>query len=70
MRAALLAGEDDFTRLERNAIDELAAHGWQSDYIAIRQQADLAPARILNTPLVILAASRLGSTRLIDNIEI
>lgn len=70
MRAALLAGEDDFTRLERNAIDELAAHGWQSDYIAIRQQADLAPARGLNTPLVILAASRLGSTRLIDNIEI
>ena len=70
MRAALLAGEDDFTRLERNAIDELAAHGWQSDYIAIRQQADLAPARSLNTPLVILAASRLGGTRLIDNIEI
>lgn len=70
MRAALLAGENDFTRLERNAIDELAAHGWQSDYIAIRQQADLAPARSLNTPLVILAASRLGGTRLIDNIEI
>ena len=70
MRAALLTGEDDFARLERNAIDELAAHGWQSDYIAIRQQADLAPARSLNTPLVILAASRLGGTRLIDNIEI
>ncbi len=70
LRAALRAGRDDFAALEREACAELAAHGWQSDYVAIRQQADLAPARTLETPLVALAASRLGSTRLIDNIEI
>ena len=44
------------------------------DYIAIRQQSDLAPAsnESLQTgePLVILTAAKLGKTRLIDNLEI
>ena len=39
------------------------------DYVAIRRQENLGePAP--GDPLIVLAAARLGSTRLIDNIEI
>ena len=62
-------GERDFLRLETEATAELAAHGWQPDYIAIRQRSDLqAPQG--EAPLVVLGAARLGNTRLIDNLEI
>jgi pantoate--beta-alanine ligase len=60
--------------IEKLAIDLLAGRGWQPDYIAIRQQSDLAPASNeslqAGEPLVILTAARLGNTRLIDNLEI
>jgi pantoate--beta-alanine ligase len=48
----------------------LTAAGWKTDYVAVRQQADLSMPNDVNAPLVALAASRLGNTRLIDNIEI
>jgi len=48
----------------------LTAAGWKTDYVAVRQQSDLAIPKSTGIPLVVLAASRLGSTRLIDNIEI
>lgn len=70
LRTALHAGNTDFAQLEHNAQAELAAHGWQSDYIALCSQADLSAATVDNGPWVALAASRLGNTRLIDNIEI
>ena len=70
IRAAVRAGETKYTNLENQAIAELAAAGWKTDYVAVRQQSDLAPASNANAPLVVLAASRLGATRLIDNIEI
>ncbi len=56
--------------LERVAREELDSHGWQTDYVSIRRQADLMPPQQGDRGLVALAASRLGSTRLIDNIEI
>ena len=60
--------------IEKIAVDLLAGRGWQPDYIAIRQQSDLAPASNENLqagePLVILTAAKLGKTRLIDNLEI
>jgi pantoate--beta-alanine ligase len=60
--------------IEKLAIDLLAGRGWQPDYIAIRQQSDLAPASNeslqAGEPLVILTAAKLGKTRLIDNLEI
>ncbi len=67
---ALLDKRDDFARLEQNAVDALTAQGWQVDYIEIRRAADLAVARSDDHDLVILAAARLGNTRLIDNIEV
>lgn len=69
IRDAVRAGERDFARLEREAAAELNAHGWQTDYVAVRQQADLQAPGAANQPLVALAASRLGTPRLIDNIE-
>lgn len=70
MRSAVQAGEHDFAKLEKEAAAELDSHGWKTDYVALRQQADLQAPQAGNVPLVILAASRLGATRLIDNVEI
>jgi pantoate--beta-alanine ligase len=60
--------------IEKMAVDLLKGRGWQPDYIAIRQQSNLAPASNENLqagePLVILTAAKLGKTRLIDNLEI
>ena len=68
---AVETGETDFASLEREAADELDRHGWQTDYVAVRRQADLqAPDDSRERALVVLAASRLGSARLIDNLEI
>jgi pantoate--beta-alanine ligase len=60
-----------FLRLEQKVKDALITRGWKPDYIAIRQQKDLLiPSSTDNTPLVILAAAKLGKTRLIDNLEV
>src|SRR5690606_28152226 len=66
---AVREGERDFGAIEARAAAALAARGWQPDYVAIRRRADLQPPAG-DDPLVVLAAARLGSTRLIDNLEI
>lgn len=72
VREAALGGERDFIKLEREAMASLAARGWTPDYVAVRKRATLlAPAaHEHDAPLVVLAAAKLGATRLIDNIEI
>ncbi len=70
MRKALLGGEQDFARLEQEASQALAARGWKVDYVAVRNQADLSQPDLSEADLVILAAARLGATRLIDNMEV
>jgi pantoate--beta-alanine ligase len=70
IRDAICAGETDTVNLENAAISALTAAGWKTDYVAVRQQSNLAQPNTVNAPLVVLAASRLGPTRLIDNIEI
>lgn len=47
----------------------LAAAGWQPDYVEVRRRADLALPGPGDKELVVLAAARLGATRLIDNLE-
>jgi pantoate--beta-alanine ligase len=64
------AGNRDFTGLERAATAEMAAHGWIPDYIAVRNSFDLQLPAAHESRLVVLAAARLGSTRLIDNLEV
>lgn len=58
---------------ERQALNDLRARGWKPDYLAVRRRADLAPpqAADLAAPgtLVALGAAKLGTTRLIDNLE-
>jgi pantoate--beta-alanine ligase len=51
------------------AMQELAAAGWAPDYLEIRRRSDLAPAAPGDHERVVLAAARLGATRLIDNLE-
>ena len=67
---AIAAGERRFDRLEAEAVGELRTHRWQPDYVAVRRQADLQAPGPDDRDLVVLAAARLGTTRLIDNIEI
>jgi pantoate--beta-alanine ligase len=68
------ASAERLRALEQTAMAQLAAAGWQPDYVAVRTQAALAPATsdqlAAGVPLVIVAAARLGQTRLIDNLEI
>ena len=58
---------------ERHAVADLQARGWKPDYLAVRRRVDLAQpqAADLAAPgtLVALGAARLGTTRLIDNLE-
>ena len=61
-------GLRDRERMEGEAMDRLAAQGWQPDYLTLRRQHDLGPARA-GEPLVALGAAKLGNTRLIDNLE-
>ena len=68
------SGHLDVFKLEHEAMDRLAAHGWQPDYVAIRKRIDLQPPNAgdlaQGAPLVVLTAAKLGKTRLIDNLEI
>jgi len=74
LRARLKSGELDPVALERAATGVLDDRGWKVDYIAVRRQSDLqapdAADMQAGTPLVALAAARLGATRLIDNLEL
>ena len=74
VRARLHGGETDVARIEHDAARELAANGWKVDYIAVRRRRDLnAPEAnevAAGELLVVLAAAKLGATRLIDNLEI
>jgi pantoate--beta-alanine ligase len=70
IRESMLAGNLDFSALERAAAADLEAHGWRVDYVSVRAAASLAPAKMGEKNLVALAAAWLGKTRLIDNLEI
>jgi len=72
--AALREGARDVGAVERAQLAVLDARGWKTDYLTVRRRTDLQPPTpddlAARTPLVALAASRLGKTRLIDNLEI
>ena len=74
VRSDVLEGRGDIKTIEARARVELDRRGWKTDYVSLRKRIDLMqpgdadPAE--NTPLVVLAATRLGNTRLIDNLEV
>jgi pantoate--beta-alanine ligase len=70
VKQKLLSGVRDTAALERQALESLVQRGWQVDYVAIRSHATLAAPASGELALVVLAAARLGHTRLIDNLEI
>ncbi|APR04813.1 pantoate--beta-alanine ligase [Thauera chlorobenzoica] len=70
IRSAVASGERDLAKLEAEAMAQLEGAGWQPDYVAVRRRADLQPPADEDDALVVLAAARLGRTRLIDNLEI
>lgn len=67
---SLKQGGLDYAGLEKRAVKSLTEHGWTVDYVEIRHADTLEVARTGDRKLVILAAARLGATRLIDNVEI
>jgi len=70
MRQAIFHGALDFGLLEQQASHALMAWGWQVDYVSVLNQSDLQPASLEQNEWVILAAARLGKTRLLDNVEV
>lgn len=71
---AVRTGHLDVSLLERDAMQLLAQRGWKPDYISIRKRGNLQPPTAgdiaQKEPLLVLAAAKLGATRLIDNLEI
>ncbi|APA89628.1 pantoate--beta-alanine ligase (plasmid) [Paraburkholderia sprentiae WSM5005] len=73
IRDKILSGEKDIQGIERRAFSKLIDRGWQPDYISVRKQADLRSPTAQEVDagkLVVVAAARLGNTRLIDNLEV
>jgi len=68
--AAIRSGNHDYASLTWAAQTELQSSGWLPDYVAVRQKFDLQCPAAQESALVVLAAARLGNTRLIDNLEV
>ncbi|MFM9900870.1 MAG: pantoate--beta-alanine ligase [Polaromonas sp.] len=70
--AARRTPKADLLALEAQAMQALARRGWKPDYLTVRRRSDLqSPSGDFSAePLVVLGAAKLGSTRLIDNLEI
>jgi len=63
------AGACNYTQLEYDAMQSLDLQGFKTDYITIRN-SHLSPATMADKKLVILIATYLANTRLLDNIQI
>jgi pantoate--beta-alanine ligase len=74
MAGQIKAGSTDVARIEADATAHLVARGWQPDYLTVRRRSDLLPPDAVQMgaadSLVLLAAAKLGKTRLIDNLEV
>jgi len=69
LRSGSTLAPSDIAQLESHAMQRLSSAGWRPDYVAVRRQADLQTPHP-GDALVVLAAARLGATRLIDNLEV
>jgi len=67
-RNAILAGNQTYTDIEQQALQFLQQAGFQTDYFSVCRSNDLKRAVAEDMDLVLLAAAKLGKTRLIDNI--
>jgi pantoate--beta-alanine ligase len=69
-REAIACGFDNFLQLESHARMKLLQAGFDPDYFAIRDARTLRAITPDTEEIAILAAARLGSTRLIDNVRL
>lgn len=67
--ASVQQGCVDYAALEQVTAQTLDNNGWLTDYISVRSAHTLLPATQEDSALVVLAAAKIGNTRLIDNIE-
>jgi pantoate--beta-alanine ligase len=68
---ALEGDVDDVLPPEQKAAESLTARGWNVDYVAVRRASDLGVPGPGNVGArVVLAAAKLGTTRLIDNVDV
>lgn len=70
IRQDIQTKKHNYTTLERHALSILKKANFTPDYFSIRRADNLAPAQPKDNNLIILAAARLGKTRLIDNINV
>jgi pantoate--beta-alanine ligase len=69
-REAIACGFDNFLQLESHARMKLLQAGFEPDYFAIRDARTLRTVTEDTEEIAILAAARLGNTRLIDNVRL
>ncbi len=69
-QSAVAAGERDPGLLARAVADVLADAGIEAEYVAVVDPDSFLPVETLDRPTLIALAARVGSTRLIDNIEV
>lgn len=65
----ITSGQHGFLLSEKKAVEYLSERGWGVDYVSIVNQQTLLPAGTDDQKLAVLAAARIGTTRLIDNVE-
>jgi pantoate--beta-alanine ligase len=70
VRQKIAGGAKGYAKVEAEAVAELARQGWQVEYVSVRNRVTLQLAQSADRELVVLAAARLGGTRLIDNLEV
>ena len=70
IRDAISDGDRKFVAMEYAAGALLSRNGWNVDYVVVRTQRGLKRPSPDDSDLVILGAATLGSTRLIDNLEV
>lgn len=66
---AILTSQLPFAEIEQRAMQFLTEAGFQTDYFSICRAGDLSYAKGDEQDLVLLAAVKLGTTRLIDNLR-
>jgi pantoate--beta-alanine ligase len=69
-REAIACGFDNFLQLESHARMKLLQAGFEPDYFAVRDARTLRAVTEDTEEIAILAAARLGNTRLIDNVRL
>lgn len=69
-REAIACGYDSYPELEQHALESLKAAGFSPDYFSVRDASTLKEVTPDTEMIVIAAAAKLGTPRLIDNVTL